>query len=99
MSASFQLVSPFPPAGDQPRAIEKLVSGFAAGQGRQTLLGATGTGKTFTAANVIPQRGKPTPVLSHNKTLACQPYKEIKGLFPHGAGHYFVSYCDHYHPD
>src|SRR5207237_10829200 len=99
MSAPFQLISPFSPAGDQPRAIEQLVSGFAAGQNRQTLLGATGTGKTFTAANVIAQLGKPTLVLSHNKTLAAQLYKEFKGFFPHDAVHYFVSYYDYYQPE
>src|SRR6266480_3312814 len=99
MSANFQLVSPFKPAGDQPQAIEKLVAGLAAGQNRQTLLGATGTGKTFSAANVIAQLGKPTLVLSHNKTLAAQLYKEFKGFFPHNAVHYFVSYYDYYQPE
>src|SRR5215467_8800969 len=99
MSAQFQLVSPFAPAGDQPRAIEQLASGFAAGQNRQTLLGATGTGKTFTAANVIAQLGKPTLVLSHNKTLAAQLFKEFKGFFPRNAVHYFISYYDYYQPE
>src|SRR5881275_3508406 len=99
MSAPFQLISPFSPAGDQPRAIEQLVTGFRAGQQTQTLLGATGTGKTFTAANVIAQLGKPTLVLSHNKTLAAQLYKEFKGFFPHNAVHYFVSYYDYYQPE
>src|SRR5215471_17851816 len=99
MPAKFELVSNFQPAGDQPQAIEKLVSGFAAGQNRQTLLGATGTGKTFTAANVIAQIGKPTLVLSHNKTLAAQLYKEFKGFFPHNAVHYFISYYDYYQPE
>src|SRR5438132_7985805 len=99
MSAPFQLVSPFSPAGDQPRAIEQLLGGFSAGQNRQTLLGATGTGKTFSAANVITQLGKPTLVLSHNKTLAAQLYKEFKGFFPHNAVHYFVSYYDYYQPE
>jgi len=99
MSTPFQLVSPFSPAGDQPRAIEQLVSGLAAGQNRQTLLGATGTGKTFTAANVIAQLGRPTLVLSHNKTLAAQLYKEFKGFLPHNAVHYFISYYDYYQPE
>jgi excinuclease ABC subunit B len=99
MSVPFQLVSPFQPAGDQPAAIEKLVTGFAAGQNRQVLLGATGTGKTFTAANVIARLGKPALVLSHNKTLAAQLYKEFKAFFPHNAVHYFISYYDYYQPE
>ncbi len=99
MSVNFQIVSPFAPAGDQPQAIEKLVAGFQAGQNRQTLLGATGTGKTFTAANVIAQLGKPALVLSHNKTLAAQLYKEFKGFLPHNAVHYFISYYDYYQPE
>jgi excinuclease ABC subunit B len=99
MSDQFQLVSPFKPAGDQPQAIEKLVTGFRAGQSRQTLLGATGTGKTYTAANAIAQLGKPTLVLSHNKTLAAQLYKEFKGFFPNNAVHYFISYYDYYQPE
>src|SRR5438046_7311841 len=99
MDIPFQLVSPFQPAGDQPAAIEKLVAGFTAGQSRQVLLGATGTGKTFTAANVIAALGKPTLVLSHNKTLAAQLYKEFKAFFPHNAVHYFISYYDYYQPE
>jgi excinuclease ABC subunit B len=99
MSVPFQLTSPFEPAGDQPQAIAQLVGGFQSGQTRQTLLGATGTGKTFTAANVIVQLGKPTLVLSHNKTLAAQLYKEFKGFFPHNAVHYFISYYDYYQPE
>src|SRR5438105_3976698 len=99
MSDAFQLVSPYSPAGDQPRAIDSLLGGYRAGQSRQVLLGATGTGKTFTAANVIAQLGKPTLVLSHNKTLAAQLYKEFKGFFPHNAVHYFVSYYDYYQPE
>src|SRR5947208_5657633 len=99
MPAKFELVSNFQPAGDQPQAMDKLVAGFRAGQPCQTLLGATGTGKTFTAANVIAQLGKPTLVLSHNKTLAAQLYKEFKGFFPHDAVHYFVSYYDYYQPE
>src|SRR6266446_2511188 len=99
MAAKFELASTFQPAGDQPRAIDKLVTGFRNGQGRQTLLGATGTGKTFTAAHVIAQLGKPALVLSHNKTLAAQLYKEFRGFFPRNAVHYFVSYYDYYQPE
>src|SRR6266446_6944686 len=99
MPVNFQLVSPFQPAGDQPAAIEKLTSGFLAGQNRQTLLGVTGSGKTFTAAHVIQRLGKTTLVLSHNKTLAAQLYKEFKAFFPHNAVHYFVSYYDYYQPE
>src|SRR5438128_5608528 len=99
MAATFDLISPFQPAGDQPQAIEKLAAGFRNGQTRQTLLGATGTGKTFTAAHVIAQLGKPTLVLSHNKTLAAQLYKEFRGFFPRNAVHYFISYYDYYQPE
>src|SRR3954452_21308730 len=99
MTAKFELVSRFQPAGDQPQAIEKLVRGFQDGQPRQTLLGATGTGKTFTASNVIAQIGKPTLVLAHNKTLAAQLYKEFRSFFPRNAVHYFVSYYDYYQPE
>ncbi len=99
MPAKFELNSKFQPAGDQPQAIDKLLSGFQAGQKQQTLLGATGTGKTFTAANVIAQLGKPALVLSHNKTLAAQLYKEFRGFFPRNAVHYFVSYYDYYQPE
>src|ERR1043166_3061143 len=99
MPVQFDLVSPFSPAGDQPQAIDRLTSGFAAGQSRQTLLGVTGSGKTFTAAHVIQKLGRPTLVLSHNKTLAAQLYKEFKGFFPHNAVHYFVSYYDYYQPE
>ncbi len=99
MPTPFQIVAPFAPAGDQPRAIEHLVGGFRAGQNRQTLLGVTGSGKTFTAAHVIAQLQKPTLVLSHNKTLAAQLYKEFKGFLPHNAVHYFVSYYDYYQPE
>jgi excinuclease ABC subunit B len=99
MSANFHLVSDYQPAGDQPQAIEKLVAGFTGGQTRQCLLGATGTGKTYTAAHVIQQLRKPTLVLSHNKTLAAQLYKEFKGFFPHSAVCYFVSYYDYYQPE
>ena len=78
MTAKFELVSKFEPAGDQPKAIKELVAGFREGKACQTLLGATGTGKTFTASNVIAQIGKPTLVLAHNKTLAAQLYKEFE---------------------
>ena len=97
--ANFQLVSSFSPAGDQPRAIEQLVSGFESGQKRQVLMGVTGSGKTFTAAHVIAKLGKPTLVLSHNKTLAAQLYKEFRGFFPRNAVHYFISYYDYYQPE
>lgn len=99
MPAKFRLVSEFAPAGDQPAAIEKLLEAYRDGRKAQTLLGATGTGKTFTAANVIAQLNKPTLVLSHNKTLAAQLYKEFKGFFPHNAVCYFVSYYDYYQPE
>src|SRR5438445_3720438 len=99
MPACFELDSPFQPAGDQPKAIEQLLTGFQAGRPCQTLLVATGTGKTFTAANLIAQIGKPTLVLSHNKTLAAQLYKEFRGFFPRNAVHYFISYYDYYQPE
>jgi excinuclease ABC subunit B len=99
MAAKFELVSDFQPAGDQPQAIDKLVAGFRDGQNRQTLMGATGTGKTFTAAHVIAQVGKPALVLSHNKTLAAQLYKEFRSFFPRNAVHYFISYYDYYQPE
>ncbi len=99
MAAKFQLVSEYPPAGDQPKAIEQLTAGFAAGKNIQVLLGATGTGKTFTASNIIQKLGKPTLVLAHNKTLAAQLYKEFKGFFPHNAVCYFISYYDYYQPE
>lgn len=98
MAGRFELASPFQPAGDQPQAIERLVDGFAQGR-RQTLMGATGTGKTFTAAHVIARLNKPTLVLSHNKTLAAQLYKEFRAFFPRNAVHYFVSYYDYYQPE
>ena len=96
---AFQLVSPFQPAGDQPQAISSLVRGLREGKANQTLLGVTGSGKTFTMANVIAQYGKPTLVMSHNKTLAAQLYGEFKEFFPHNAVHYFVSYYDYYQPE
>jgi excinuclease ABC subunit B len=97
--ASFQLVSPFPPAGDQPQAIAELSEGLKAGKAHQTLLGVTGSGKTFTMANVIARLGRPALVLSHNKTLAAQLYAEFKDFFPHNAVRYFVSYYDYYQPE
>ncbi len=99
MPPFFELVSKFQPAGDQPQAIARLVEGFRAGQKHQTLLGVTGSGKTFTAAHVIAQLQKPTLVLSHNKTLAAQLYKEFRGFFPSNAVHYFISYYDYYQPE
>jgi excinuclease ABC subunit B len=97
--SKFQLESPFPPAGDQPQAIESLVSGLREGRKAQTLLGVTGSGKTFTMANVIAQHGRPALVMSHNKTLAAQLYGEFKEFFPHNAVRYFVSYYDYYQPE
>jgi excinuclease ABC subunit B len=99
MAAEFKIMSEFAPAGDQPRAIEQLIHGFESGKRYQTLLGATGTGKTFTAANVIAALKKPTLVLSHNKTLAAQLYKEFKHFFPNNAVCYFISYYDYYQPE
>jgi len=97
--SNFQLVAPYQPAGDQPAAIEALVQGIREGRGHQTLLGVTGSGKTFTMANVIAQIGKPALVMSHNKTLAAQLYGEFKEFFPHNAVRYFVSYYDYYQPE
>ena len=95
----FELVSEFAPTGDQPQAIEKLVQGFKEGNQFQTLLGVTGSGKTFTMANVIAQLNKPTLILAHNKTLAAQLYGEFKEFFPENAVEYFVSYYDYYQPE
>ena len=95
----FNLISKFEPSGDQPQAIEKLVEGIKSGKKEQVLLGATGTGKTFTIANVIEQTNKPTLVLCHNKTLAGQLYSEFKELFPNNHVEYFVSYYDYYQPE
>jgi len=95
----FELVSPFKPAGDQPQAIATLVDGLNAGRKSQVLMGVTGSGKTFTMANVIQQQQRPALVLSHNKTLAAQLYSEFKEFFPHNAVHYFVSYYDYYQPE
>ncbi|MGN0466831.1 MAG: excinuclease ABC subunit UvrB [Lachnospiraceae bacterium] len=95
----FKLVSEYAPTGDQPQAIEKLVKGFKEGNQCQTLLGVTGSGKTFTMANVIEQLNKPTLILAHNKTLAAQLYSEFKEFFPENAVEYFVSYYDYYQPE
>ncbi len=95
----FELVSPYAPTGDQPRAIEALVKGFKEGNQFETLLGVTGSGKTFTMANVIQQLNKPTLVIAHNKTLAAQLYGEFKEFFPKNAVEYFVSYYDYYQPE
>ena len=99
MSDHFQLVSPYSPAGDQPAAIDKLVANFEAGIAKQTLLGVTGSGKTYTIANVIQQVQRPTLVMAPNKTLAAQLYGEFKAFFPHNAVEYFVSYYDYYQPE
>jgi len=95
----FELVSEYAPAGDQPAAIEKLTAGIVSGAKHQTLLGVTGSGKTFTVANVIRNVNKPTLVISHNKTLAAQLYAEFKSFFPNNAVEYFVSYFDYYQPE
>ncbi len=95
----FKLESPYEPTGDQPRAIEELVRGFQSGKKVETLLGVTGSGKTFTMANVIRALGKPTLIISHNKTLAAQLYGEMKAFFPDNAVEYFVSYYDYYQPE
>jgi excinuclease ABC subunit B len=99
MSDRFELVAPFEPTGDQPQAIEKLVAGFEAGVAHQTLLGVTGSGKTYTIANVIQAVQKPTLVLAPNKTLAAQLYGEFRSFFPHNAVEYFVSYYDYFQPE
>ena len=95
----FELVSEYAPTGDQPQAIEQLVKGFKEGNQCQTLLGATGSGKTFTMANVIKELNKPTLIIAHNKTLAAQLYSEFKEFFPENAVEYFVSYYDYYQPE
>ena len=97
--AEFDLQAPFQPAGDQPRAITELSAGLRRGDRFQTLLGVTGSGKTMTMANVIKHHGRPTLVLSHNKTLAAQLYGELKSFFPHNAVEYFISYYDYYQPE
>ena len=99
MSDRFQLVSPYQPSGDQPQAIEKLVQGFEAGIAKQVMLGVTGSGKTYTIANIVQQIQAPTLVMAPNKTLAAQLYGEFKRFFPHNAVEYFVSYYDYYQPE
>jgi excinuclease ABC subunit B len=96
---TFQLESKYKPQGDQPLAIKELSDGVLSGAKAQTLLGATGSGKTFTMANVIQKVNKPTLIISHNKTLAAQLYGEFKGFFPHNAVEYFISYYDYYQPE
>src|SRR5947209_5363833 len=95
----FELVSEYQPMGDQPQAIAKLVEGVESGLRYQTLLGATGTGKTYSVAQVVNQVQKPTLVMAHNKTLAAQLYAEFKEFFPRNAVEYFVSYYDYYQPE
>lgn len=99
MEEKFELVSPWPPSGDQPEAIEKIVEGFRKPGAKQTLLGVTGSGKTFTMANVIQRMQRPTLVMAHNKTLAAQLYSEFKEFFPNNSVNYFVSYYDYYQPE
>src|SRR5437870_1380616 len=95
----FKLVAPYEPAGDQPQAVAKLTEGILSDARHQTLLGVTGSGKTFTIANVIKNVNRPTLVISHNKTLAAQLYAEFRGFFPNNAVEYFVSYFDYYQPE
>ena len=95
----FKLNNDFKPAGDQPQAIERLAGGLRKGKRFQTLMGVTGSGKTFTMANVIAQQNLPALIISHNKTLAAQLYEEFKELFPENAVEYFVSYYDYYQPE
>ena len=95
----FKLISNYKPCGDQPRAIKELIESVKSGKQHQTLLGVTGSGKTFTLANVIENLNLPTLVISHNKTLAAQLYSEFKEFFPHNAVEYFVSYYDYYQPE
>src|SRR3989344_7963705 len=95
----FKLISQFKPSGDQPSAIDKLSKGLEEKRQFQTLLGVTGSGKTFTMAHVIAKTNRPALVLSHNKTLAAQLYEEFKDFFPTSAVHYFVSYYDYYQPE
>src|SRR5688572_21075126 len=95
----FKLTSVYQPTGDQPGAIKQLIKGVEGGEQHQTLLGVTGSGKTFTMANVIAQTQRPTLVLSHNKTLAAQLYGEFKQFFPENAVEYFISYYDYYQPE
>ncbi|WP_300965873.1 DEAD/DEAH box helicase family protein, partial [uncultured Muribaculum sp.] len=95
----FVLNSKYSPTGDQPQAIDQLVDGLNSGVQAQTLMGVTGSGKTFTMANVIERVNRPTLILSHNKTLAAQLYAEFKAFFPNNAVEYFVSYYDYYQPE
>ena len=95
----FKIHSPYKPTGDQPQAIEKIVNGFKKGAKNQTLLGVTGSGKTFTMANVIAALNKPTIIMAHNKTLAGQLYSEFKELFPENVVELFISYYDYYQPE
>ncbi|WP_048799969.1 DEAD/DEAH box helicase family protein, partial [Segatella buccae] len=95
----FELTSKYKPTGDQPEAIRQLTDGIKDGMPAQVLLGVTGSGKTFTVANVIQNVEKPTLILSHNKTLAAQLYQEMKGFFPRNAVEYYVSYYDYYQPE
>src|SRR4051812_6502062 len=99
MGDVFRLETSYQPTGDQPAAIAQLVKGLEAGEKEQTLLGVTGSGKTFTMANIITDRQVPTLVLAHNKTLAAQLYSEFKSYFPDNEVHYFVSYFDYYQPE
>src|SRR5688500_14713099 len=99
MGSKFVLKSDYQPMGDQPTAIAQLTKGLHSGVKEQTLLGITGSGKTYTMANVIQDMQKPTLILSHNKTLAAQLYGEFKKFFPDNAVHYFVSYFDYYQPE
>ncbi|HPK54289.1 MAG TPA: DEAD/DEAH box helicase family protein, partial [Smithellaceae bacterium] len=97
--SEFRMITDFTPKGDQPQAIDALIRGLRAGKGHQVLLGVTGSGKTFTIANVVAAVQRPTLVIAHNKTLAAQLYEEFKGLFPDNAVEYFVSYYDYYQPE
>src|SRR6184192_650803 len=99
MKNQFQVISPFQPEGDQPQAIDQLASALSTGHRFQTLMGVTGSGKTFTMAHAVARLNRPTLVISHNKTLAAQLYEEFKQLFPHNAVGYFVSYYDYYQPE
>ncbi|MGB0979852.1 MAG: DEAD/DEAH box helicase family protein, partial [Croceimicrobium sp.] len=99
MAQKFEIQSEYSPTGDQPQAIKELTAGMNEGERYQTLLGVTGSGKTFTVANVIKEINRPTLVLSHNKTLAAQLYSEFKQFFPNNAVEYFVSYYDYYQPE
>ena len=99
MTQKFRLVSEYQPTGDQPSAIKQLVAGLESGEKEQVLLGVTGSGKTFTMANIIANRQVPTLILAHNKTLAAQLYSEFKSYFPDNEVHYFVSYFDYYQPE